>query len=407
MLDKAQDAIILCTLDGSILFWSQGARRIYGWTPEEVIGKKIQRLLFHSDDPVQLKDAIKSVREKGQWIGELQEFTRNGLTVVVQGRTTLIFDEQGQPKSLLLINTDITEHKQLEEQFLRAQRFESLGALVGGLAHDLNNALVPIVVGVEILRNEVKSPDMVGFLEAMETSAKRSADMVRQMLAFARGGEASKIVTNTGQLVREMGKIIAKTFPKTIVCQLQVAASSWPVTGIPTQLYQVLMNLCVNARDAMNRGGTLTIATENVHLDLAAAARHPGARPGNFLCLTVSDTGSGIPADQLDKIFQPFFTTKAPGKGTGLGLSTCQGIVKNHGGFITVQSRVNSGTEFKVFLPKADIEPGEAAAPDKSVLTAGRGERLLVVDDEQGVLAIMQHALENYNYKVTIASSGP
>ncbi len=188
LLDKAQDAIILCTPDGIILFWSQGARRIYGWTPEEAIGKKIEPLLFHSDRPAQLEEAVKTVREKGQWNGELHEFTKDDRTVIVQGRSTLIRDEQGRPKSLLIINTDITERKQLEEKFLRAQRFESLGALVGGIAHDLNNALSPIIMGVEILGDELKSPENAGVLEAMETSARRSAEMVRQMLTFARGG---------------------------------------------------------------------------------------------------------------------------------------------------------------------------------------------------------------------------
>ena len=407
LLDKAQDAIILCTPDGIILFWSQGARRIYGWTPEEVIGKNIRQLLFHNDNPAQLEGAVKSIREKGQWIGELYEFTKDNKTVIVQGRSTLICDEKKRPKSLLLINTDITERKQLEEKFLRAQRFESLGALVGGIAHDLNNALSPIIMGLEVLGEEMKSPENEGIFEAMETSARRSAEMVRQMLTFARGGEKDKVVIQVDHLVREMGKIIEQTFPKTITCRVRVDKSSWPVAGLPTQLYQVLMNLCVNARDAMPDGGTLTLATENVKLDSAQAGLLPEAKPGNYLCLSVADTGTGIPQEQLDKIFQPFFTTKAPGKGTGLGLSTCQSIVQNHDGFIVVRSGEKAGTEFKVYLPATDTAIKEPAARSESVIPTGHGEHVLVVDDELGVLALVRNALENYDYKVTTAESGP
>ena len=407
LLDKAQDAIIQCTEEGIILFWNQGARRIYGWTPEEVIGKKIQPLLFHSDRPAELEEVVKTVQTKGQWNGELREFTKDNQTVVVQGRSTLIRDEQGRPKSMLIINTDITERKQLEEKFLRAQRFESLGALVGGIAHDLNNTLSPIIIGVEIMGEELKSPEHEGILEVMRTSAQRSVEMVRQMLTFARGGEKDKVPVQVDHLIREMGKIIEQTFPKTITCRVRVGQASWPVAGLPTQLYQVLMNLCVNARDAMPDGGTLTLATENVRLDPADAMLPPSAKPGNYLCLTVSDAGTGIPREQLDKIFQPFFTTKSPGRGTGLGLSTCQSIVQSHDGFIVVRSAKNTGTEFKVYLPAIDAGHGEPAVRSESVLPAGHGEHILVVDDEQGVLALVRNALENYAYRVTTAASGP
>jgi len=407
LLDKAQDAIILCALDGNILFWSQGARRIHGWMPEEVIGKKIQHLLFHSHHPEQLEAALKHAREQDQWNGELHEFTKDGRPVTVEGRFTLIRDDEGKPKSLLLINTDITERKQLEGKFLRAQRFESLGALVSGIAHDLNNALSPIIMGVEILGEQLKSSGHEGILEAMETSARRSAEMVRQLLTFARGGEKDKVVVQVDQLVREMGKIIEQTYPKNITCRVSAEKSSWPVAGLPTQLYQVLLNLCVNARDAMPNGGQLALTTQNVRLGPADGELLSGAKPGNYLCLIVSDTGAGIPREHLDKIFQPFFTTKAPGKGSGLGLSTCQSIIKNHNGLITVHSAKDSGTEFKIYLPVADIDAGESMAPGESVLPTGHGDHILVVDDEQGVLAIMRSALENYDYKVTTAASGP
>src|SRR6185369_7252462 len=243
-----------------------------------------------------------------------------------------------------------TEMRELESQLLRAQRMESLGSLVGGIAHDLNNALVPIIIGVELLQRENLSRDGDGMLQAMESSARRSAEMVRQMLLFARGGENQKVEVRPGQLVKEISNIISETFPKSIRCHSTVDPSSSQVLGVPTQLHQVLMNLCVNARDAMPRGGALTLSVENAKVDAALALRQ-GVEPGNYLTIAVADTGDGISPEVMDKIFQPFFTTKGVGKGTGLGLSTVRSIVKSHGGFLIVRSHKGEGSEFKVFLP--------------------------------------------------------
>jgi len=406
LLDKARDAIIVCNLKREIIFWNRGAERIYGWTSAEAVGNNIRQLFFAGNPPPQLLEAEKNLQAKGEWMGELQELTKDGRTVIVHGRATLVRDDRGEPKSLLIINTDITEHKLLEEQFLRAQRLESLGALVSGIAHDLNNTLVPIIIGVEILRTEQLSADAASMVNTMESSARRSAEMVKQMLLFARGGESVKSLIRPGQLVKEMGKIITDTFPKSVNCRVITGEELRAVSGVPTQIHQVLMNLCVNARDAMSEKGTLTLKVENVQFNTEEASRLAGARPGEFVCISVRDTGAGIPADQLEKIFKAFFTTKAPGKGTGLGLSTCQSIVKSHDGFITVDSEVGVGTEFKVYLPAAALEAPEPVAEGKISLRGGNGERVLVVDDEGSILAMTRAALENYGYAVTTAVSG-
>ena len=343
---------------------------------------------------------------KGEWMGELHELTKSGRTVIVQARSTLVRDDRGKPKSVLLINTDVTEHKHLEEQFLRAQRLESLGALVSGIAHDLNNTLVPIMIGVEILKTQSLSADATSMVTTMESSARRSAEMIKQMLLFARGGESVKTLIRPDQLVKEMGKIITDTFPKSVNCRVSAGKKLHAVSAIPTQIHQVLMNLCVNARDAMSEKGTLTLTVENERFSAEEADKQPGARPGEFVCISVGDTGMGIPPEQLGKIFKAFFTTKAPGKGTGLGLSTCQSIVKSHEGFITVHSEVGKGTEFKVYLPAAGAEPAEHEADYKPALPGGNGERILVVDDEGSILAMTRAALENYGYAVTTAVSG-
>ena len=407
LLDKASDAIILCDMEPRIKFWNQGAERLYGWTSDEAVGKKLPDLFFGGKAPPEIEAAIKSLNERGEWFGELQENTKDNRTVIVQARATLIRDEQGQPKSLLIINTDITERKQLEEQFLRSQRLESLGALISGIAHDLNNALSPVMMGIDILRSNPKPEEARPIFDMVEASTRLGAEMVKQVLAFARGADTRKSVVHLDRLIKEMGKIITDVFPKNIKCQVNVSKETWPVSGMATQLHQVLMNLCVNARDAMPQGGMLKLSSQNVKLGPVDVAQHPEAAPGEYIRVSVEDTGTGIDSEQLAKLFQPFFTTKGPGKGTGLGLSTSRNIVKSHGGFMTVESQPGRGTTFTFYLPAATApETRQAASPAVS-LPAGAGECIMVVDDEEAVLAITKSTLENFGYVVITASSGP
>ncbi|HXF09938.1 MAG TPA: ATP-binding protein, partial [Desulfuromonadaceae bacterium] len=401
-LNKATDAIIVCDTEHRIIYWNQSASRIYGWDDTDAEGEDLVELLFQNQPLVPVHEMFQAVETRDEWIGELPQRTREGRPISVQCRATLIRDENGLPKSLLLINTDITERKQLEEQFLRSQRLESLGALISGIAHDLNNALAPILIGADLLR---KTPGKESILQTIESSARRGADMVQQVLAFTRGADSRKISVQLESLVKEMGKIIGDTFPKNISPEIKIEKGVWPVQGVPTQLYQVLMNLCVNARDAMPDGGSLTIEARNVQLDAATAADYPDAKAGDYVSVSVADTGTGISPDQMGKIFHPFFTTKGPGKGTGLGLSTSINIVKNHGGFMVVHSEVGKGTEFRFHLPATRIgQPGTGANP--APLPIGNGEGVLVIDNEAIVLVIARTALENYGYRVMTATNG-
>jgi PAS domain S-box-containing protein len=406
LLDKASDAIILCDLKRRVLFWNQGAERIYGWTTSEACGKNLADLLFNGNSPPEIDAAIKTLHERGEWAGELQEFTKDNRSLIVQGRATLIRDEQGRPKSLLIINTDITERKQLEEQFLRSQRLESLGVLISGIAHDLNNALSPVMMGIDILRANPKPEEAGPIFDMVEASTRRGAEMVKQVLAFARGADTRKSTVRIDRLIKEMGKIITDIFPKNIKCQVNTGQGIWPVSGLPTQLHQVLMNLCVNARDAMPQGGMLTLSTKNVQLGQSDIGQHPEATPGDYICVSVEDTGTGISPEQLTKLFQPFFTTKRPGKGTGLGLSTSRNIIKNHSGFITVESQLGRGTVFKFYLPAANTPANPETIANPLPLPAGSGECVLVIDDEETVLAITKSTLENFGYVVITVSSG-
>jgi PAS domain S-box-containing protein len=404
-LDKARDAILARDLEGKILFWNSGAERIYGWTRQEVMGRNIGGLLYA--DPGKFEEFNGRTISQGEWHGELQHLTKDKGEITIEARWTLIRDNEGNPKSVLAINTDITEKKKIEAQFMRAQRMESIGTLAGGVAHDLNNILTPIMMAIEILQELSTHPQAKNILKTIELSAKRGADIVRQVLSFARGLEGQRIEVQPKHLLKDLENIIKDTFPKDIRMQFSVPNDIWTILGDPTQVHQILLNLCVNARDAMPNGGALTIGVENCALDEQYAAMHIQAKPGCYVKISVTDSGTGIPPDLIDKIFEPFFTTKALNKGTGLGLSTVMAIVKSHDGIVNVYSETGKGTTFNVYLPA--MESSTEARKEQTAaanLPRGSGETVLVVDDEASVLTITKQTLQAFGYRVVTAMDG-
>lgn len=405
LIEKANDAVLVRDLDDRIIYWNQSAERIYGWTADEALGRNAVELLTEGP-PALVREARDQVMSRGDWSGELQHINRRGRLVVVASSWTLLRDSRHQPKSRLVINRDLTEKKQLEAQFLRAQRMESIGALVGGIAHDLNNTLVPVMMGIDFLSEEPLNGEAKHILATMHTAARRGADMVRQVLTFARGNDAKENGVQVNHLLREMERIIKDVFPKSIQSRVKLAADLWPVSGHPTQLHQVLMNLCINARDAMPNGGQLALSADNITLGQAGSTPPPSVPPGRYLLVTVADTGTGMPPEILDNIFQPFFTTKEPGKGTGLGLSTSLSIIKGHGGFMTVKSQPGKGTEFSIYLPAAPETQATRSAPAPRALPTGNGELILIIDDETAICGITKVTLENCGYRAVTATSG-
>ncbi|HWA15652.1 MAG TPA: response regulator [Gemmatimonadales bacterium] len=321
--------------------------------------------------------------------------------------TTLLRDAAGQPKYFISVLSDITERKLLQQQFLRAQRMESIGTLAGGIAHDLNNLLSPIVMGVGLLKLNRQTEADARIIDTIERSAQRGANLVKQVLSFARGVEGARVAVHLSHLTHEIQEFVHSTFPKNITFRVTVPKDTWLVQGDPTQLNQVVLNLCVNARDAMPGGGTLSVSTCNVTVDDAYAALLRTVPAGRYVQLQVTDTGTGIPPEVRDRIFEPFFTTKEPGKGTGLGLSTVQTIVRSHGGGISVESEPGRGTSFKIFLPvPTDTPVGGALEPAAKAPPRGQGELILVVDDDASVLDITRQTLESYGYRVLSAEDG-
>ncbi len=350
LLDRAQEAICLKDMSQTILYWNKGAERLYGWSAAEVMGWNANDLLFDGDLAA-MQEALKSLIRSGEWQGELHQVTKDGRKLVVESRWTLLRDQRGEPRHILVMSVDISERKRLEAEQLRNQRVETIGALAGGIAHDLNNALTPVVMGINLLRHEPISPDGARMLELMGKGAVRCSDMVRQILSFARGVGGTPTELSVRDLVEEMCRLAETTFPRTIKIQTVLAENLRRIRGNPTQLHQVLLNLCVNARDAMPEGGLLTIQAENAELDSSQLPAGRGLNPGPYVILQVTDTGRGIAPELIGKIFEPFFSTKELGRGTGLGLSTVVGIVKTHSGFLEVDSTIGSGTTFKVSLP--------------------------------------------------------
>jgi two-component system, cell cycle sensor histidine kinase and response regulator CckA len=406
LFENAVEGIFQATPEGRLITANPALSRVLGHeSPAEAIGMVDDILSQLCPETSQLQELRAGLEKHGLVTGfETQAICRDGRRPWVSLNCRCVRSPTG---TLHLEGTveDITERKKLETQLLRAQRLDSLGRLAGGIAHDLNNILLPILISPGLLRDRLKDELSRDIVDSIEVSARRGADIVRQLLTFSRGSEGERVPVQLPGLVDEMLSIMRETFPKSINLRSTIPAEVWSVRGDETQLHQVLLNLCVNARDAMPGGGDLLLAVENCEVDEAMARANAGARPGRHVLLRVSDTGTGIAPEHLDKIFDPFFTTKAVGQGTGLGLSTVLGIVASHGGFIQLESVVGGGTQFRIYLPAcAQLEiNGPVPTPDGPV---GHGELILLVDDERAVRHATRLMLECHGYRVVEARDG-
>jgi two-component system cell cycle sensor histidine kinase/response regulator CckA len=406
LLDKTQDAVLVCDLSRRILFWNKGAEKIYGWKTEEALGREICDVICSGDQSATEK-ALKAMENADEWQDEVVNFTKDNKKIITISRWTRVRSEEQNPDYFLIVNTDITDIKRTEEHLLRAQRMESIGTLAGGIAHDLNNILSPITMSVGMLQaNEEIGAKSEPWLSIIKESAMRGTDLTKQVLVFTRGTEGERIEIGLRHLIKDLIKIFKETFPKTITVRYEIQPELFLVSADPTQLHQVLMNLGVNARDAMPYGGTLEIKARNILIDEMTARMNMDAEAGNYVLLTVEDTGEGIPEEVLNRIWDPFFTTKDAGKGTGLGLSTVLSIIKSHRGFINVYSEPRRGTRFSVYLPASANQMKTAENEQSARYPRGNGELILVVDDEANIRQVTTAMLEKYDYRTLSASDG-
>ena len=409
------EAQVHSAMDGILVVDSTGKKLLQNRRLNE-LWKIPPHIADDPDDSPQLQYVLGQVKEPETFIQKTSHLkthpdeSSNDLIELVDGTllerySAPVRGRDGTYYGRVWVFHDITERKKLEAQFLRAQRMESIGTLASGLAHDLNNILTPIMMSAPVLRMPISEESRGKIIDTIETSAARGAQIVKQVLTFGRGLEGEKHPLQMDLLMDEMEQMIRSTFPKDIVLECVKGPQLWIVLGDATQLHQVLLNLCVNARDAMPEGGTLHLSAFNLDLDDSYASMLSEATPGPYVLLEVSDTGTGIPPEVLERIFDPFFTTKGVGKGTGLGLglSTVHGIVKSHGGLLKVISEPGQGTTFRVYLPAA---PDQQAVADAAALApppAGHGELVLVVDDEPAITQTARTVLEANGYRVLLA----
>jgi PAS domain S-box-containing protein len=405
MLDQVSDAVRIIDLDGTITYWNQGATRLFGWTAAEAVGLNANDLICQFDAE-KLAEVLSATNEHHFWSGEVTMNTRSGKRVIVDHRRTALLRRSGAIKGYLCVDIDLTIRKKQEQYSHRSQRLESIGTLASGIAHDLNNVLTPILMGANLLSSDRAPTNPQPLLNTMVASAQRGAALIQKLLSFAGGVRGEQAPVRISQIIRETRGLLEHTLLKSVEIQTNVAENGSVVLGDSTELVQILMNLSINACDAMPDGGVLTIEAESVVLNGNASQIHPHAEPGAYLLLSVSDTGMGMSHEVLDRIFTPFYTTKEIGKGTGLGLATVQGIVKSYGGFITVYSEVGRGSKFSIYLPAAPDLEAFAASASTTMIESGQGYCILLVDDEEAILSMSGSVLEAAGYRVLMASDG-
>lgn len=402
IINRAPMAVVVTDLSHRIIYANKGVRELCGLEPAAVIGRTAEDLL-----PAETMRTLGPARDialnSGSWHGEVPVQTPDGRELFVESFMSVIRDDDGRTRARMSVGIDITERRKLETQLQRAARLDSIGMLAGGIAHDINNVLAPILIGVDLLRRGVSDETPLRVLNSMERSAHHGANLVRQLLAFARGEEIQRVETRLGPLIDDVRNLLSRTLPRGVSIQSACEPDIGPVLADGTQLKQVLLNLCINARDAMSGSGRIDlVAARATSEELRLHAPQAASRP--HLRISVSDTGMGIPPALLTRLFDPFFTTKGTGKGTGLGLSTVRGIIQKHEGVIEVESEVGRGTTFHVFLPelskRTPASSGLASAEPESN-PHGHGELVLIVDRETGNLGGRCRDIEQFGYRTT------
>ncbi len=403
ILTHIRDSIHVRDLNDRILTWNDGAQKLFGWDASEVLGSSGATLLSGSCEQSE-REILVELLANETWSGEREVTTKDGRVRNIESRRSLIVNSAGEPASQLVIDIDITEEKRRDRMERRSQRLESIGTLTSGIAHDLNNILTPITMGARLLRNLTSGDRTAGLISTIISSADRGTEMIRQLLAFAGGASGARKRVDMKLLIEETCGILKHTLTPKIEVRSEVVPSLWPILADATELSQVLMNLAINARDAMPNGGILAFEASNITLE--DNATHTNLPRGQYVSVSVADTGIGMSQDVLERIFDPFFTTKEQGKGTGLGLATCMGIVKSHAGGFVVYSEPDHGTKFTFYLPAQEqfSEPANESVSEKP--RAGLGQCILLIDDEESILQMARATLEQHGYRALTGAGG-
>ncbi|HTR99125.1 MAG TPA: PAS domain S-box protein, partial [Bacteroidota bacterium] len=403
--ENVADLIAVLDTEGKRLYLSPSYRSIMP-DPEAMLGTDGFGEV-HPDDMERAREAFRRIAADGEPSkGEFRMVRAGGKERIVEVRASAVRGTDGKVSQVIIVSRDVTEERKIAAQFLRAQRMESIGTLASGIAHDLNNVLAPILMSIEVLKARLPGPGGQKVLNTIEAATKRGSEIVRQVLAFGRGVAGDHLPVQPRHVIGEVVKIARETFPRSIDVASDLPRDLWTIMADPTQLHQVLLNVFVNARDAMPRGGTLAVTAENMTVDDTFVRMHPEAKIGTYVAISISDSGEGIPAEIREKIFEPFFTTKEVGRGTGLGLSTTLAIVRSHGGFINLYSEMGTGTTFRIYFPGTPAAPETIDDDATAQIPMGHGELVLVIDDEAAIREITKETLEAYGYRVVTARDG-
>ena len=405
-LEAAANAIVITDREGRIEWVNAAFTTVTGYSASEVVGKNPRLLKSGKHNPAFYKDLWNTILAGNVWHGEIINKRKDNGFYTEDIMITPFKDERGEISHFIAVKQDISQRKLLEEEFRQSQKMEAFGQLAGGVAHDFNNILTVIQGGAALLQMNLTAEDKNQAIQQIAQAAKRAAGLTRQLLAFSRRSVMQARPVDINDVVTSMGKMLQRVIGENIALQIQLLPGGAPVQADPGMIEQVLLNLAVNSRDAMPEGGQLGIVLENITLDQAAVAFRHQAQVGNFVRLTIQDTGIGIPSEILQHIFEPFFTTKDVGKGTGLGLATVHGIVLQHHGWIEVESEFSKGTVFHIYLPRLAGMQGVQAEEQIAQRVRGGSETILIVEDDPALLALTSQALEHYGYTVIEANSG-
>jgi PAS domain S-box-containing protein len=405
LVDAVKDyAIFMIDLEGRIASWNAGAERMTGFTAEDVLGKSVAVLRPPDAKAEELEPLFERIRREGGAEWDDDGIKKDGSRYLPHVYCAPMVDRKGELLGYVSITRDVTEQRSLQAQLVQAQRLEALGQLAGGVAHDFNNMLMVIFARCDLLLHGVESAKHRQYISEIRTAARKNRDLTQQLLAAARQQVLDPQVVNLNEVIGSAMQLLTPTLGEHIAIHRHLQEPLWNVNADPGKLHQVLLNLAINARDAMAGGGVLTVESRNVHVDASYARQHIGVREGDYVSLVVSDTGAGIPAGVRDRIYDPFFTTKEPGRGTGLGLAVVRGIVEQTGGQIWMYSEEGRGTAFKILLPRFAADATQEMAADDTLPERGT-ETILLVEDEELLRAVIREAMEEHGYRVLEARS--
>ncbi|NTW48468.1 MAG: PAS domain S-box protein [Chlorobiales bacterium] len=409
ILESLDAGVISIDTENRIIMFNRAAEKIFGYSSSEIIGNPISCLTpeTHIEEYFSRLERFRNSEKTSVHNIETVEFAglkKSKISFPIEISASKI--QVNRHEVITILVKDITERKIMQEQILRTQRMESIGLLASGIAHDMNNILTPLTLSLDMLKMHVSTPRGLEYLDSLTEDTRRATDLISQLLAFARGRGGKRAMVHLRRVILDFERLLNETFPKSIQIKTVILKDLPIILADQTQVHQVLMNLCVNAKDAMPMGGQISIKAEPFVIDEVYSRKNPAAKAGLYVLVTVMDTGVGIPDILLNKIFEPFFTTKQPEHGTGLGLVTVYSIVHSHGGFINVSSAIGKGTSFEIYLPAVEEQPDLPIPGRLDPAHRGNGEVILFVDDEQSIRQITVNILSNYGYRVITACNG-